>query len=295
MSMFFYAEGELRRLVYGISKVILRSRIKGVWRISKLLHNAATGSFISACELPCRMKNNNILELRPAADHYERMMYIERTYEAATLHFMDQHLKPGSVYVDVGANIGMMTLHAARIVGTQGHVYSFEPHPDTFRRLGRNIELNGIGNITTFNFALGAVGDEREIYAFPEVNIGRASLIRDEGSQLVGAVKVRTLDEVLNDVPVSMMKIDVEGFEAEVLRGALESIRRYRPLMIVEVIKSHPSEHNDPLAAHKLIMNTGLYDCFKFRESKFVVSELDPVVTEADIPEHDNLFYLPRR
>ena len=182
-------------------------------------------------------------------------MYRNRTYEAGTLAVISRFLKLGDTFVDVGANLGLMTLHASRIVGPEGKVVAFEPHPETYRRLIQNIELNNCSNVQPLQMAAGSGKSEAQIYDVPSVNIGRASLIRpDVDYRPAGQVKVSTLDEELDGQRVQFLKIDVEGFEAEVLAGASETLAK-RPIISMEVSTAVCVDH---MIAHDMVMDTGL-------------------------------------
>src|SRR5262245_48926459 len=75
-----------------------------------------------------------------------RLIYLSN-FEAETRSFLEAFLRPGDIFVDVGANIGLFTVLGARLVGKTGEVHSFEPYPPTFARLQENVALNGLGNV----------------------------------------------------------------------------------------------------------------------------------------------------
>ena len=133
-------------------------------------------------------------------------------------------LTPGGIFVDVGANIGALTLRAAAIVGTQGQVHSFEPHPRIFEYLRRNVALNSAGQVQTYCCALG------ETNGAIEFSDRRA----DDMNQVVSSggvsVPVKRLDDMLpkSGLAITLLKIDAEGFELPVLHGAKETLKRTR-------------------------------------------------------------------
>jgi FkbM family methyltransferase len=130
-----------------------------------------------------------------------------------------QALRPGMSVVDVGANIGIYTLHAARAVGDTGSVFSFEPTPRTFGILQGNVDANGFSARVDLRSA--AVLDERSTMPLyvQEVRCGLNSLYGPDGGQSV-LVETVSLDEALSGVPsIDLIKIDAEGAEPRILRG----------------------------------------------------------------------------
>ena len=149
----------------------------------------------------------------------------------------------GSTFIDVGANIGLYSLIATK---SFSHVYSFEPSNFTYEILTRNIQINASQSIVAVNSALSDVSSESVLYVNP-LNNGGASLA--EFSQLTisrfseyewGKINVRLepLDsfvQALSIKNVDLIKIDVEGHERPVVRGARKTILHYRPLIFAEI------------------------------------------------------------
>jgi FkbM family methyltransferase len=244
------------------------------------------------------MRGGYDMVLHPQADSLELRMFSDRTYEAATLAFFDFVLRPGDVAVDAGANIGLMTIHAARLVGSAGAVVAIEPHPVYFSRLVENANLNRLTNIHAYQVAAGPGTAVRELFDVPSVNIGRSSLIvPSEDFQSVGMVPVRRLDDVLSGLgieQVRLLKIDVEGFEVEVLRGAEATLAK-EPLVCMEVSDLIPTGGSDHLTGHDLVMNTGVYAAYTFSRGKDVPSPLIQITDRLQVQtlRHANVVYVP--
>jgi FkbM family methyltransferase len=147
-------------------------------------------------------------------------------------------LRPGMTYWDVGAHIGYFALQAARIVGPSGSVVAFEPMPDNVERLQRNVELNGLDNVTIVRSAVSSTSGELPIYACQDQSRSTSTLMwtldPNIGQRSAGVVPVDTLDHHLNATAPDLVKIDAEGVEVEVLRGASALIGKRGTVFLVE-------------------------------------------------------------
>lgn len=145
-------------------------------------------------------------------------------------------LKPGDSFVDCGANIGYYTLLGAAAIGPSGHVCAFEPVPDNYALLAKNIEDNGLGAIVTaYAVALGNVVGEVDITLdrgnFGAHSLHAANVLEPQG---VVTVPVRRLDDLLGQRRVDVIKIDTQGAESEILAGAAHILSRDRPILFLE-------------------------------------------------------------
>jgi len=165
------------------------------------------------------------------------------SYEPTLRRVMRQVLKPGDTFVDAGANIGYVSALAASLVGTAGQVHSFEPVPACFRRLERLAALNPKHHFTLNNYALGAE-DGEAVITVGQGNIGGNSLVAGQISpehvESTCTVPVRRLGDYLVQHGIArpaLIKIDVEGFEFQVIRGMADffASTTYRPPLVCEV------------------------------------------------------------
>lgn len=177
------------------------------------------------------------------SDHIESQLFWFGYQEAdqGLLDLLRRELPSAGVFVDIGANIGSFSLVAARAMSA-GRVIAFEPSPLHFRRLENNIEINGFSNITAINSGVGATGGEavlsRPVSSAGINNSGTASLfgVEDATQEVVSeTVSMVRLDEQLAGARVDAIKIDVEGAEMAVLRGAAATLERHRPVVYMEV------------------------------------------------------------
>ncbi|MBR0650844.1 FkbM family methyltransferase [Roseomonas terrae] len=174
------------------------------------------------------------------ADHGVSLGCLRGAWEPAETDFILTVLEPGDGFIDVGANIGWFSILAAQAVGPQGRVHAFEPRADLSRRLRQSVADNGFDERCRIEaIALGAEEGAIELaWAPDERNPGHSFLVpgaMPEGAVSLGRVPVRPLDALGIEGPVRLIKIDVEGAEPLVLRGAQALIARDRPVLLVEV------------------------------------------------------------
>ena len=169
--------------------------------------------------------------------------YIERgayffAFEVLMTRMLLGRLNPGSVFVDIGANVGYYSVLARRRVQSSGRVIAFEPNPAVLSVLRRNLELNDMRDVAVFDCALSDKRGSAILYSSPEASHGEASMC-DQGWNRASSQPIRTerLDDVFpRDVQrIDVLKIDVEGAEALAFRGGQETIRRFRPWIFSEV------------------------------------------------------------
>jgi len=179
------------------------------------------------------------------SDHVIGLNIVRGHYETAEVAFARRTLRAGDTAIDVGAHIGFFTIHMAAVVGPAGRVYAFEPFDVNADLLERSVTENGFGD--RVELRRGAVGGSSgaATLTFPEetLNSGGAYLLRDGTAPLTGnrtrAVPLAALDDLALRRPVRFIKMDVEGAEPQVLRGAARVLREDRPVILSEV---HPTQ-----------------------------------------------------
>jgi FkbM family methyltransferase len=169
------------------------------------------------------------LRAYPADNHSDRVaMARGRLPDRDERDAIAPYLAEGGTFVDVGANIGLYTLWAARRVGPTGTVIALEPHPETADRLAFNVAANGLANIEIVRAAAGETTETADLHASAGGNVGQSSLIRDVAFRPDGRfeVAVRPLLDILGEAGVTsidVLKIDVEGYEDRALVPFLEN------------------------------------------------------------------------
>jgi FkbM family methyltransferase len=157
-------------------------------------------------------------------------------------------LAPGQVVIDLGGNLGVFATRAAKRVGKAGRVIAVEPHPDNFRRLSANAARNGL---TWLECVQAAAGDhEGEVPLFVHERGINHSLVRGSGKSVT--VPLRTVDGLVAERKldrVDFLKIDIEGAVPAALRGASETLKRFRPLISLERDSAEESRGLDEILA----------------------------------------------
>jgi FkbM family methyltransferase len=145
-------------------------------------------------------------------------------------------ISPGNIVLDIGANIGDTSLHMAQKLNGTGHIYAFEPSPHVFKRLQTNVALNPFKNISLFNEGMGDEVGELSFVGTSTKHTGGAFITKNMETGM--KVKVSTIDtfvQMQQIKHIDLIKIDTEGFEVFVIKGAMQTLQHLRPVIFVEV------------------------------------------------------------
>jgi FkbM family methyltransferase len=167
--------------------------------------------------------------------------------------------REGMVVYDIGANVGFFSVLLARLVGPGGQVYSFEPSPANARQILYNARLNGFSNI---HVDVAAVGQSDGKVAFRLTDFSTTGKLESVGTVDVQtdviAARMRQLDAMISrgDIPPpALIKMDVEGAESEILKGATDVLQTARPILLIELHNTH-EEVGAILARHNYSVHT---------------------------------------
>jgi FkbM family methyltransferase len=164
-------------------------------------------------------------------DELTSQQFVLGTYEPYMQRAFVKFIKPGAVVYDVGAHAGYHSLLCGLLVGPTGSVFAFEPHPGNRKSIRRQLILNPVLNVTLMAYAL----SDRCSGVYLNCGPGRSQgYLSDEGDLAVEAKSIDYLVEKETLPAPDIIKIDVEGFEAQVLRGALKTINSYKPIILCD-------------------------------------------------------------
>jgi FkbM family methyltransferase len=186
--------------------------------------------------LRTRLQNGAVVEGYNRAGYGGRGIYLFRDSLEPELCHLQQFLKPGHTFVDVGANVGVFTVKAAKEVGDKGLIVAVEPFIESAHRLAQNIRANRYRNVRVRNVCLGAKTEQARLY----LNMGKPNsfgLLPIDNADSVSVLSV-SLDDLARWEQLDRLdylKIDAEGAEAAILDGGHATIERFRPIIQVEV------------------------------------------------------------
>jgi FkbM family methyltransferase len=177
-------------------------------------------------------------------DVVQRNLLVTGRWDSEIGRVLQLYLKPGSTFVDIGANIGYFSLMASRLVGEKGMVFSFEPSRRALEILLKHIRINRCSNIVVISTGIGEQNSLGHLRLATPNNIG-ASSFREKlsavGEELTAVVSLDKLFDGMEITP-DLIKIDVEGYELHALRGMTQLLRRCSPTVICEVTEDFLSD-----------------------------------------------------
>jgi FkbM family methyltransferase len=230
-----------------------KERLSGWFKPSKQLRFSLKNGII--------WLNEEDIAINANADNYIEWCIISGgTYEDEIGKLIKISLKPGYIALDIGANIGLHSLRMSRSVGESGKVYAFEPLLYLQEKFVKNMHLNHAENITLLPFALSDIASETNFKINKNAwNQGTFNLSDVNTGNDIQKVIIKIADDIdeIKDLPrLDMVKIDVEGFEFNVIKGLTRTLQKHKPRIIFEY------DSNYWLKAGK-----NINDCFSFLQS----------------------------
>lgn len=206
------------------------------------------------------------------------MEYASGQYEAPVQRELLSNLRPGSVFYDVGAHIGIVSMFAAQLVGAEGAVFAFEADPENARRIEEHILRNGFNQIQLIpNAVWSSAGRLRFERASGQSSRNQGAVSTGSNPSTGSTVEVEAI--ALDDYaeisrPPTLIKVDVEGAEGEVLRGAERIFAAFRPVLICEVHHKRAEEEVTRWLKEKKYAFTWLENTDRFPRQLLARSEL---------------------
>lgn len=187
--------------------------------------------------LKTTLSNGAVVYGKNRAGFGGRGIYLHQDAIEPEFEHLEKFLEPKGTFIDVGANTGIYSLKAAKFYGSQGTVVSLEPFPDVMATLYHSVRKNGFSNVRLRNVCAGEKTNAAQLW----LNDGRphsfSLLKREEGASCFSTLTV-ALDDLFEWEGLyclDYLKIDAEGAEAEVMAGAIDILKKYRPIIQLEV------------------------------------------------------------
>lgn len=195
--------------------------------------------YIEAHNIYVRIKSENYSFIYRSSDYDDlNMMFRENLafWESKSRKIFSQLSKTSNVVFDIGSYSGIYTLLAAKS-NDDVKTYSFEPNPELFKVLSKNIKINRLKNSKIEALAFDENEGVATLYINHEINTSVASLINNSNKGGSFQVTKTTLDSFVTRekiTTIDLMKIDVEGYEINVLKGSLKSLTDFQPIILME-------------------------------------------------------------
>lgn len=262
----------IERLLLPVVAKYLRSSPfqKGRWRLLRWALQEVRSLPPEQAEVQIRTRHDFKLQV-DLADWLGQFIYVAGEYEPPTTKAFTAILSPGSVVIDVGANIGYFTILSSRCVGSGGLVHAFEPIPLLRERLEHNVALNGLKNIQIWPVAVADHKGTANLYLGPKTHLGTSSLRPVGKGDHTVKVSVGSLDSLLVGLPrLDLLKIDIEGAELLALEGARGLLERFSPAVIVEVTPRFLAAFDSSVEELFILMASFGYRAFRIDETELV-------------------------
>ena len=179
--------------------------------------------------------------------------YYESDYEADNYIFLQQQVKPGMHLIDIGAHLGLFSSISSQLAGPQGKIICFEPTPGTFSVLKETLRLNHCQNVTALQAAVSSTEGTATFYVDSTAGCNTNSLVRNKQGKESSAYEVRlvTIDGIVAEYSLkpSLIKIDAEGAELDVLKGGRKTFNDHKPILILGLHPAFIKDKGDSLEA----------------------------------------------
>lgn len=269
----------IHKVLFDYSEFIENTDISKIEIIDKLVIATSRGSSI---RIICNKGDRRIAPIEIL-----NFSYFEKNDFPMMLKLIDENTS----FYDVGANIGWISLNVSKLK-KRVKVYAFEPIPETFNALKENIIINEAVNVKSFNFGFSDEEKETIFYFNPEESVSASEANISKGKRVRKIrCKLKKMDNFTNkkNLKVDFIKCDVEGAEIFVIKGGLETIRKYKPVIFLEMLRKWSKKFNySPNEIIKILKELG-YNCYFAKDNRLVGFEK---MDESTI--QTNFFFLHR-
>ena len=214
-------------------------------------------------------------------DWIQQCLFFTGEYEKAELKVLTHLLKDDSVFIDIGANIGLYSLRATDKIKEKGEVIGFEPFIENFKQLKKHVVSNNLSTIITIeNVAIGESEGKLQLYYSDKIqNRGMVSAVYQENAKSY-EVEMMRLDDYCahkNINTINCVKIDVEGYEMNVLKGMTNVLLQFQPILLLEILEENTEQIESFLS--------------NFGYVKYYISDNGFVVKENNNPNRKNYIF----
>jgi FkbM family methyltransferase len=226
------------------------------------------GDGLTTEDVIVRARDASVFLVPSLSDSVGFHLFIDGVYEPTEIGWVLGRLAPGDVFVDVGANIGVFTVAASNRVGPDGRVVAVEASPRVAAYLAHNIARNALTNVTICQVAAEAHSDcAVQFYDAPIGRFGSGALTSEYGGTAI-QVPSKRLDDLLSQInlaDVKVLKVDVEGFEERVLRGAERLLRQAKPPAVLFEFHEWAERHAGQVGGAQRLLDQWGYRIWSLR------------------------------
>jgi FkbM family methyltransferase len=202
--------------------------------------------------------------------------YYQGNYEEENYFFLQEQVKPGMHIMDIGAHIGLFSSCSSQLTGPEGRIICFEPTPGTFSILKKTLRLNHCDNVTAVQAAVSDKEGSATFFVSHREGGNSNSLVKNrlQGESDGYDVKLVTIDSSVQNYSLqpSIIKIDAEGVELDVLKGGLKTFEQYKPILIIGLHPEFIKQKGDSLEAiWELLAEAG----YQLQRGKIFFSKFD--------------------
>jgi FkbM family methyltransferase len=261
-----------------------KERLSGFFKLSDEVKAKLKGGIIW-------LKHEDIALYTTVDNYIECTILGTGTYEDDIKKLINISLKDGENALDIGGNIGLQSIRMSKCVGSNGKIYAFEPLTYLQEKFKKNVQLNRVDNVVLIPYALSnEEGDLEFTININSYNQGTFSLTHNSNGAEKQVVNIKIADnlpEIQNLNTLSLIKIDVEGFEFQIIKGLEKTIQKHRPRIIFEYDENYWKNSGQKIE-----------DCYSFFSSlNYTIYQITPFGCELVVNPFEiiggNLFCMP--
>lgn len=233
------------------------------FRTAKALYNYESVKF-KGIDIVAPLQDDGLVCLVNTKDLIGWKIFFFGEYENDTNKILELYLKQDDIVLEAGANIGSETLLISKILN-KGTIYCFEPNPYSFERLKINISINELKNVYAYDYALGEADSKIKFHIYPKgfCNSGMSSKYMETSITHEITVIQKTVDTFVHEnniTKLDFIKMDIQGAEMDLLNGASETLKRFKPTIFTEACEPY----NDTKQLYEILVSLG-YDVFHIK------------------------------